>query len=123
LFCRLAIIRVTLAGGSIDSVRLQLPDESPVPIALLLIAALCFVIDRQFSGWQKRQTRAWAKTGLVLLRICVWLAIVSALLSALLKFVMSQKEASEQAALHGAQPQVKGRASGGDSQSELFRDM
>ncbi len=60
-------------------------------IVLVLIAALCFVLDRQFSGWQKGQTLQGAKIGLVLLRICVWVAIVSALLSALLELVVSQK--------------------------------
>jgi hypothetical protein len=69
-----------------------------VPIALIVIAALCFILDRQFSRWQKDQTRAWAKAGLVLLRICVWLSIVSALLSALLELVMNQKEASKEVA-------------------------
>lgn len=69
-----------------------------MPIVLLLIAALCFVLDRQFSGWQKRQTNRWAKTGLMLLRLCAWLAIVAALLSALLEFVMKRHEVSKEVA-------------------------
>ena len=69
-----------------------------MPIVLVLIAALCFILDRQFRGWQKSQPHRAAKIGLVFLRICVWLAIVSALLSALLELVVSQKEASKEVA-------------------------
>ncbi len=69
-----------------------------MPIALVLIAALCFVLDRQFSGWQKGRAGPWVKASLVFLRICVWLAIISALLSALIELVVSQGEVSKEVA-------------------------
>src|SRR5687767_12550614 len=73
-FCRLE--RICPALGTVASptgvpggrerrlARLQHSHEQPVPIVLVLIAALCFVLDRQFSGWQKSQTHRVAKIGL-----------------------------------------------------------